>query len=115
MIKTRKVGSDIIISLFQLNKINILFSDLIGDQLKKLVEIPGSRILFDIQNIIFIDSAGFGMLIRIDEIARKNSSEFILCNISQEVVELFNLIDLQESLITSERNLVEESLLQEVE
>lgn len=115
MIKIRNEGQDIILSLFQLNKINILFSDQIGEQLKKLVEIPGSRILFDIQNIIFIDSTGFGMLIGIGELACKNSSEFILCNPSQEVVELFNLLDVRERLTTSVMDVVGESLLLEVE
>ena len=115
MIKVRKVEEGIYVSLFQLNKINTLFSGLLLEQLKELVEVSGNKIFFDLSEIKFIDSSGFEMLKRVNDISVLNSSEFILCNISQEVEELFNLMTLNGTFKTCKKELATEPLLLEVE
>ena len=115
MIKVRKVEEGIYVSLFQLNKINTLFSGLLLEQLKELVEVSGDKIFFDLSEIKFIDSSGFEMLKRVNDISVLNSSEFILCNISQEVEELFNLMTLNGTFKTCKKELATEPLMLEVE
>jgi len=115
MIKVRKVGEEIFISLFQINKINTLFSDILMEQLKALVEVPGNNIFFDLSQIKFIDSSGFEMLKKIHAISESSASKFVLCNLSFEVKELFNLMGLNGRLETCSKVLATESLSLEVE
>ncbi len=115
MLKVRKVGEEIFISIFQINKINTLFSDILMEQLKALVEVPGNNIFFDLSQIKFIDSSGFEMLKKINAISKSSASKFVLCNISSEVKELFNLMSLNGILETCNKDLALESLVLEVE
>jgi len=115
MIKVRKDKEDYLVSLYQVDKINTLFTDRLGDQLKELVEEKDVKIYFDLSKIRFIDSSGFAMLKRIHRIADENSSEFILCNVREEVEELFKLLELQDYFINCKRKIDREVILIEVE
>jgi len=64
-------------------------------QLKELVEEQGNSVLFDLDGIKFIDTSGFEVLLEITELARVCGSEFQLCNVSNDVMELINLLDLE--------------------
>ena len=95
MLKIEKNGNQYTVQLFQVNKLNTLFSDLVGDQLRVLAQESGSEILFNLEGIRFIDSSGFRVLIEISELAKKSGSRFKLCNLTEDVKELLNLLSLQ--------------------
>ena len=98
MLKIEKSENTCKVELFQVNKLNTLFSDLVRDQLKELVQEPGVEILFNLEGIRFIDSSGFGVLTDISKLARNSGSQFRLCNITDEVSELVNLLGLEGKL-----------------
>jgi len=115
MIKVRYEGEDVVVSLFQLNKLNTLFADSIEKQLTDLFEESFGKIFFDLSKIKFIDSSGFEMLLRVINLSKEKDTEFVLCNISEEVEELVNLLKIGNKLPIVHRKFQSESLLQEVE
>lgn len=115
MIKKRKIDGEVIVSLYEIKKLNTIFSERIGEELGEILEESEIKLLFDLSDIKFIDSAGFSMLRSIDKKASDNSSQFILCNISPEVQELLNLLDLQDYFTQCKRGMKTEEIIFEVE
>ena len=101
--------------MFQINKLNTLFIDHVEEGLRNLFRNDRVRVFFDLSNVKFIDSSGFQMLHRISEFAEKSGSEFILCNITDEVEELVNLMNIGDRLRFEHRDLRSEPILLEVE
>jgi len=95
MLKIAKDGIQCRVELFQVNKLNTLFSDLVRQQLIELVEEPGISVIFNLEGIRFIDSAGFDVLMEVTTRAREVGSELLLCNITDDVRELINLMELE--------------------
>jgi anti-anti-sigma factor len=99
MLKIVKEENQFRVELFQVNKLNTLFSDLVKQQLLGLVEEPGNSVVFDLEDVRFIDSSGFDVLLDVSERARKAGSQFALGNISEEVRELIALTELEDRFI----------------
>lgn len=95
MLKIAREGNQCRVELFQVNRLNTLFSSLVREQLRELVEEPGITVVFNLEGICFIDTAGFEVLQEITELARRNGSHFKLCNITDEVRELIILLELE--------------------
>ena len=112
MLKIAKEGSECRVELFQVNRLNTLFSELVKEQLRELVEEPGISVIFDLGGIRFIDSSGFDVLKTITEHARNYGSEFKLCNLTDDVKELMVLLELEEELTICYRVPAQEKILQ---
>jgi len=97
MLKIAKVENQYRVELFQVNRLNTLFSELVKQQLMELVEEPGVSVLFNLEGIRFIDSSGFDILLEVSERARELGSRFSLCNITDDVSELITLTELEDS------------------
>ncbi len=115
MLKIAKEDGRYLVSLFQVNKLNTLFSELIFQQLSDLVSEPGRKVIFNLQGVRFIDSSGFATLIRTTEIARAKSAEFKICNVSDEVMELIELTQLKDKLPICECLEVREKIIMELD
>lgn len=81
--------------LFQVSKLNTLFSELVRQQLLELVDEPGVSVVFNLEGIRFIDSSGFDVLLEVSERARETGGWFKLCNITEDVSELLHLMGLE--------------------
>jgi len=112
MLKIAKQGHEYRVELFQVNRLNTLFSDLVREQLKELVQEPGMAVIFNLDGIRFIDTSGFQVLLSITEHAMQNGSEFKLCNLTDDVKELMGLLELEEELVICTRAPVEDKVLQ---
>jgi anti-anti-sigma factor len=99
MLKITKEETHCRVELFQVNRLNTLFSELVKQQLQELVEEPGTNVVFDLEGIRFIDSAGFEVLQEITVHAARYGSKFKLCNVSDDVRELIVLLELEGQLI----------------
>ena len=97
MLKIAKEENQYRVELFQVNKLNTLFSELVKQQLIELVEEPGVSVVFNLDDIRFIDSSGFDVLLEVANRAREVGSQFKLCNITDEVSELIMLTELENS------------------
>ena len=97
MLKIAKEEDLYRVELFQVNRLNTLFSDLVREQLMELVEKPGISVIFNLKDIQFIDSTGFDVLLEVADRAREAGSRFKLCNVNEEIRELLNLLELEDS------------------
>ena len=95
MLKIARENRQYRVELFQVNKLNTLFSELVKQQLRELVEEGDTSVVFHLENVRFIDSSGFDVLKEVSERARQYGSRFQLCNISEEVKELLVLLELE--------------------
>jgi anti-anti-sigma factor len=95
MLKVAKEKDFYRVELFQVNRLNTLFTDLVREQLTELLENTGTKVIFNLKGIRFIDSEGFKMLLEITEYALQRGSEISLCNITEDVKELIILLDLE--------------------
>ena len=95
MLKIVKEGNQCRVELFQVNRLNTLFSELVKEQLNDLIHEPGMEVIFNLEEIRFIDSSGFRVLLEITEKARENGIVFKLCNVTDEVKELIILLELE--------------------
>lgn len=96
MLKIAKEGSHYRVELFQVNRLNTLFSGLVRQQLRELVEEPGVSVVFNLDGVGFIDTSGFEVLMDITDRAKMHGSQFKLCNVSDDVRELIILLELEE-------------------
>jgi len=97
------------------NKLNTLFSELISQQLNDLVSVPDRAVVFNLEGIRFIDTAGFNALKRVTQIARVSGSRFQVCNIGEEVQELLDLTGMEGSLDIIPRLEVKEKIVMELD
>ncbi len=95
MLKIAKEGEAYHVELFQVNRLNTLFSSLVEEQLGELVGQPGAEVVFNLRGVRFIDSSGFDVLGRITDLAVSSGSTFSLCNISDDVQELILLMEME--------------------
>ena len=115
MLKIAKDYDHYRVELFQVNKLNTLFSGLVYEQLRGLVEENGAKVVFDLDGISFIDSEGFRVLLQVSDLARLSGSEFKLCNVSEEVQELILLQELEGRFRICSCEQVEEKILLELD
>jgi len=111
MLKVAREGNRYRVELFQVNRLNTLFSELVEKQLQELVEEEGVTVIFNLQGIKFIDTAGFQVLQEIADRARKNGNDFRLCNVGEEVKELIILLELEGRFTFCECEHAEEKIL----
>ena len=52
------------------------------------------NLAFDLRGISFIDSSGFGVFLSALKASSNNYGQFKICNASEEVMELFKLLQL---------------------
>ena len=116
MLKIKKEkNSQYIVSLFQVTRINRLFTELLSKELKELLSEPGIEVYFNLEGITFIDSEGFRVLMDADDFASSNNSTLHLCNIGDELKELFHLLSLEERFRICKKDIGKEKILVEVE
>ena len=111
MLKISREGTQCRVELFQVNRLNTLFSGLVKQQLQGLVEEPGTTVVFNLEGIRFVDTAGFEVLQEITAHAARYGSIFKICNVSDDVKELIVLLGLEGQLSFCSCENVEEKIL----
>jgi anti-anti-sigma factor len=111
MLKIAKEEDCCRVELFQVNKLNTLFSELVKQQLIELVEEHEAPVVFNLEGIHFIDSSGFDVLLAVSDRAREVGRQFSLCNITDDVKELMGLLELEDKLSFCDCVLSKEKIL----
>lgn len=97
---------DVIIVRFKENvkKFNALITEEAKKQLNALYDTPNTKLILSLKGIKYIDSSGFGVLLSLMKTANNKYGFFKICDISDEVMELFkllqlhNIFDIQDSM-----------------
>jgi anti-anti-sigma factor len=66
------------------------------DKLIGLLESGRTRVVIDFKHLVYISSAGFRVLLMAGQLAEKRDGKLVLCNITAEVLRVFDLGGLTE-------------------
>lgn len=94
MITVDHIENTYLASFFNMTRLNILNSKEVEQQLLPLVSQSGSILTLNLNGIKFVDSAGFETLLSLYKTAKVNNSNLKLINLSDELVELIKLVEL---------------------
>jgi len=94
MITVDQIENTYLASFFNMSKLNILNSKEIEQQLLPLVSQKGSNLTLNFSGIRFVDSSGFETLLGLYKTAAISGSDLKLINLSDELVELIKLVEL---------------------
>lgn len=89
-----KTEQSIIVSFQYTNRLSIINSSKIEDELLQLINNGETSIFLDFSAIKFIDSSSFQALLSVHIDAKLKEVEFVILNPNNEVVKLINLVDL---------------------
>lgn len=94
MLNIEKVNDVIIITLENNTKLNVAISQAFKQEVSKLIDQPGLKVVISLGNVEYIDSSGFGSLLSVLRVCKGNDTQLKICNIAPEVMELVKLLQL---------------------
>jgi len=83
-----------ILTFDNVNKLNILIAQSLKEEVAQYLLKPNTKLVLNMKGVEYIDSSGFGALLSILRNAKNNDSQFKICNISSDVMELVKLLQL---------------------
>ncbi len=75
-------------------KFTFFIADKVKEELHELINQNATKIIFNLDGIVFIDSTGFAALISTLNLAKEKDCIFKICNISSGVMELIEVTKL---------------------
>ncbi len=94
MLSKETIDGVLVVSFKNVNRFNALITEPVKEEIKSYFTAPNTKLILDLGGITFIDSSGFGTFLSIMKTANNNFGFFKICNISEEVMELFKLLQL---------------------
>jgi anti-sigma B factor antagonist len=94
MLEIRNKGDIWIARVKGSDRLNASISEPVREQLAELFGKPNTKLALDLKGIRYIDSSGFGIFLTVLKAANNNNGQFKLCNVTGEVMELFQLLQL---------------------
>jgi len=95
MLTVNHLENKYIVSFYNVSRLNILNANEIEQKVLPIIHNQGTHLIMNFSGIKFIDSTGFEMLLKIYRTSRINNSTFDFINISDEIKELFKLVELE--------------------
>lgn len=83
-----------ILSFDNVNKLNILIAQTLKEEVAQYLTKANTKLILSLKGIEYVDSSGFGALLSILRNAKNNDSQFKICNVSSDVMELVKLLQL---------------------
>ena len=93
MITTQKKEQCTIISFDGIFRFNTQFALEVKPQMMESLK-NSSNLIVDLTGIKFIDSGGFGVIISLLKASKQSNSRLLFCNLSHEVLDLINIMQL---------------------
>ncbi|MDF1574129.1 MAG: STAS domain-containing protein [Bacteroidales bacterium] len=94
MLETKKTEDVLVVSLKDSQRLNAMIAEPVKEHLLQFFNKPKAKVIFDLHNITFIDSTGFGVFLSAMKAANNNYGQFKICHVKSEVMELFKLLQL---------------------
>ena len=94
MLKSEIKNGVEVLSFDNVSKLNILVAQSLKEEISQYLNKEGKNIVLNLDGIEYVDSSGFGALLSILRNAKNNNSNFKICNVSQDVMELVKLLQL---------------------
>lgn len=94
MLKIENINDVTVVKFNNIDRFNALITEPVKEELKGLFNKQGTKLVLNLEGIKFIDSSGFGVFLSVMKTAANNHGQLKLCNIGNEVMELFKLLQL---------------------
>ncbi|MEA2105095.1 MAG: STAS domain-containing protein [Bacteroidota bacterium] len=94
MLKNETKNGVEILSFDNINKLNILIAQTLKKEVAQYLTKANTKLILNLEGIKYVDSSGFGALLSILRNAKNNDSQFKICNVSSDVMELIKLLQL---------------------
>ncbi|HKL08272.1 MAG TPA: STAS domain-containing protein [Bacteroidales bacterium] len=94
MLKNETKNDVEILSFDNINKLNILIAQTLKEEVAQYLTKANTKLILNLEGIEYVDSSGFGALLSILRNAKNNDSQFKICNVSSDVMELVKLLQL---------------------
>ena len=94
MLSIESIDGVKVVTFKNLSRFNVLITDPVKERLKALFNVPNTVLVLDLQGITFVDSTGFGVFLSLMKTANNTAGHFRICNIGEEAMELFKLLQL---------------------
>lgn len=83
-----------ILTFDNVSKLNILIAQTLKEEVAQYLTKANTKLILNLEGIEYVDSSGFGALLSILRNAKNNDSQFKICNVSSDVMELVKLLQL---------------------
>ncbi|MEE4198191.1 MAG: STAS domain-containing protein [Bacteroidales bacterium] len=94
MLKNETQNGVEILSFDNVSKLNILIAQTLKEEVAQYLTKANTKLILNLEGIEYVDSSGFGALLSILRNAKNNDSQFKICNVSSDVMELIKLLQL---------------------
>lgn len=94
MLESKETNGIIIVHFESTDRFNALITEAVKENLLGYFKAAGTKLILDLQGIKFIDSSGFNVLLMAMKAAKNSNGEFKICNVDEEVMELFQVLHL---------------------
>ncbi|MFW5644547.1 MAG: STAS domain-containing protein [Bacteroidota bacterium] len=98
MLTTHNQNGVLVVKFNDTNRFNALISEPVKEELRSFFNTPNTNLVLNLDGIEFIDSTGFGVFLSVMKTANNNYGYFKIANISDDVMELFKLLQLHNVL-----------------
>jgi len=96
LLKIERFGKNYTAIFKEIDRFNINNAESIKLQLLPIIKQSGNCLTLDLENVSFIDSSGFQVLIALLKTAELYNSRLEVMNISSDLKELFDLLSLSD-------------------
>ena len=94
MLKTVKINNILVVSFDSITRLNAVIAEPVKEELKALFNQSNTKLIINLENIKYIDSTGFSVFLSVKKVAGSNGGQFKLCNLSPDVMRLFEMLQL---------------------
>lgn len=94
MLKSEKINNIIVVRFENTDRFNALITEPVKEEIKSFFNNQGTKLILNLEGIKYIDSSGFGVFLSILKAAAGSQGKFKICCITNEVMELFKLLQL---------------------
>lgn len=84
-----------VVEFIELKRFTLAVTEDVKSELKTILSTQKTDLILDLKNIEFIDSSGIGCIISLVKTAKSYNCGIKLCNLSKEVMDIFELLHLQ--------------------
>lgn len=93
MITIEHFDDTIIVSLNKIRRIDFLVFEKLKKHMLQIIGSTSNDVFFDLSDVLFIDSNSFAGLKSINDVAIQSGVKLGFINVSEELIELFNLVN----------------------
>ncbi len=93
-INCKTIDSITVVRFENTDRFYVLNTEEAKTTLTMLLSQPEAKVIVNLENINFIDSSGFGVLLSALKKSKQNNSVIKICNMNQQVMQLFQLMKL---------------------